>query len=309
MDAPLSPAFEALAAEADLRALRPPWAPGLVLVLARWQGAAPILDPRAAGIGQTQAEARRRALGELGESLAICAAAHPAPVPVSAGERILCADARAVPGADGPGSEGCAAGPTPEAARAAALCERAERAALALWWQGRLAIRADAAPDLRRLRFGAGHERITRLFALPLLPGLAIRLAVSADADGARLSMGSAAHPDPARAAGAALREMCQAEFSWLLPPRHPDEAERDHRDQGLRARLPRSCAPAEGDPPADLPDLIARMRAAGLDCGFADLSHPTLGLPAARCVCPDWPLARQVLAPAPPLSPPARGQ
>ena len=293
-------AFAALEAETELRFLRAPWAPGLVLAFARWRGDLPALSPLSCGAGLTAAAARRRALGELAENLSIHAPAQPVPLWDARGQLVL-ADARARPdeGAANLGSEGCAAGPDMATARLAALCEGAERAALAMWWTGALSAGAAAPPGaLAALRAGGPVARRCVTLALPMLAGLAVRLVVTDDGASGHLAMGSAAHPDPDRAAEAALRETLQAELAWLMPPDHPDLPERDLRAAGLAARLPDllTAAPALPESRADaLSDLSDALTAQGLDHGFADLTHPRLGIPVARFACPAWPRARPV--------------
>lgn len=298
---PLAP----IAAQSELRLIRAPWAPGLVLAFARWRGDRQALSPLGSGAGETAEDARNRAFGEVAENLSLSPAAHAGPVPaMDAAGHVVLADARALPGAAGLGSEGVAAGPTHEAAKLAAFCERTERAALALWWQG--ALPACRAPDpacLPTLRAGArGRQGLT--LALDLLPGLAVRLVVTCDADGGRPSLGSAAHPEAERAAAAALREAMQAELAWLMPDHHPDRAERDLRAHGLASRLPAlHAAPEAGAalPAAGLPDLLAALEARGLAHGFADVTLPALAIPVWRFVCPGWPLARPLFLPAEP--------
>ncbi len=291
-----------LADRCRIALLAAPWAPGLHVAFARWEGDLPALSPLGTGTGATPEAARTRALGEIAENLSIGAGAHPLPVPAYGADGApLCPDARALPeaGADNLGSEGCAAHETVEAARLAALCERAERAALALWWTGDLAATALPEPPEHAL-YRRGEDRRCRLFALPLLPGLSVRLALCDDGAGGRMALGSAAHPDPATAAEAALREALQAELAWLAPPHHPDAPWRDRMQADLTARLPALAAatPAGPEPPpADLPALLAELDRRGLRHGFADLTrHPDPGLPVLRFVCPDWPRARPLM-------------
>lgn len=57
--------------------------------------------------------------------------------------------------------------------------------------------------------------------------------------------------------------------------------------------------APLPGASPAAMARLaraVGALRAAGVAGGFADLTHPALGLPVVRCLCPDLPSARGVL-------------
>lgn len=298
MPDPLAP----LAAQSELRLIRAPWAPALVLAFARWRGERPALSPLGSGAGETAEEARNRAFGELAENLSITPEAHAGPVPAQdAAGRVVLADARALPGPAGIGSEGVAAGPDRQSAQLAAFCERAERAALALWWQG--ALLAACAPDaacLPVLRAGISARQALTL-ALDFLPGLAVRLVVTCDPDGGRPSLGSAAHPEAEVAAAAALREALQAELAWLMPAHHPDLTERDLRAQGLAARLPALRAAAKAPPPAPastLPELLDTLTARKLTHGFADLSVPALAVPVWRFACPGWPLARPLFQP-----------
>lgn len=291
-----------IAARCRIALLTAPWAPGLHVAFARWQGDLPALSPLGTGTGATPEAARIRALGEIVENLSIGAGAHPMPVPVRDAEGVpLCPDARALPeaGDRNLGSEGCAAQQTVAAARLAAFCERAERAALALWWTGTLGSEALPEPPEHAL-YRRGQRRRCRMFALPLLPGLSVRLVLCDDGAGGRMALGSAAHPDPATAAEAALREALQAELAWLAPPHHPDAPWRDRMQADLLMLLPAlaasPCAAPEA-PPADLPALLAELDRRGLRHGFADLArHPDPGLPVQRFVCPDWPRARPLI-------------
>ncbi|WP_151718136.1 YcaO-like family protein [Gemmobacter serpentinus] len=293
----LAEPIAALARDTRLRALRSPFAPGLAIAAADWHGARPILFAQAIGTGLDWPAARARALGEIAENLCLHPDAGSGPCPVLSGGQVICTDARADPGL---GSEGVAVGPDLAAAQRAALCERAERAALALWWQGRLAAaRLSMPPVLFRLRMGAAAPRQSLLLNLPFIGALHIRLAISDDGQGGQAAMGSAAAADPAEADEAALREMCQAELAWLLPPDHPDCAARNRQAVTLARRLPALLAAAPAPAPAGrlpLPDLDA-LHARGLRVGYADLTHPQLQIAAARFICPDWPSARDFLA------------
>lgn len=300
--------LDRVAGQCEMRLLAAPWAPGLTIAFARWRGSQPILSSLATGTGPDPESAMRRALGEIAENLSLSPEAWPAPVVVCdpADGRRLCDDARARPqaGDDNLGSEGCAAGETATGARLAALCERAERAALARWWAGDLAARRLVVPEAARRYRGTARQRRDLLFALPFLPGLTICLAVSDDGAGGRLALGSAAALTPEDAADAALREAMQAEVAWLAPQTHPDVAQRDHAHRGLIQRLPQLLAAAPTTPApggGTLDTLLTELRQQGIAHGFADLTLVDPGIPVWRFVCPDWPRARPLFdIPAP---------
>lgn len=302
---PSPSSYDAIACQMDLRSMASPWAPGLVLAFGRWTGAGQPLSMLATGTGRSVPEAGLRCLGEMAENLSISDSAHAAPVAAhDAQGQSLVADARALP--DQPalnlGSEGCAAHPDPNQARLAAACERIERAALALWWHGKMEALALPIPEdqLRPYRQAITHRR-TRGWLLPVLPGMTSVLMLSDSGDGSLIALGSAAHPDPLTALDSALRDTLQAEIAWLAPPDHPDVAYRNRVDHALRPRLPQlAMAPeaampaAKAEPATDsLHRIHAALGQAGLRFGYADLTHPALNIPVYRCVCPDWPRAR----------------
>lgn len=303
--------LDAIARECRVTVVPAPWAPGMAVAFARWCGNRPAVCDLATGTGADAGAAIARALGEMAENLSITSACHPQPVLVR-GQRgtMICADARALPGeglAD-PGSEGCAAGETEAAARMAALCERVERAALALWWSGQLLPRRMSPPACLGLyRQGAGVRR-TMFWSLPLLPPVTVCLVLSTDADAGRIAMGTAAHIHRDRAQDAALREALQAEIAWHVPAHHPDVPGRDAMHHAVAARWPALlAAPEEGAAePAATPQhqsvaqgmrgIEQALTVQGLDWGFADLTSTEIGVPVARCVVPAWPLARPLL-------------
>lgn len=116
-------------------------------------------------------------------------------------------------------STGCAAGETREAAATTALWECVERDALALWWHGGWA--AGTLPlslidqSQPRLSWWLDQRpRVTRLLDLTSDIGLPVVAAVSADANGRHIALGTAARPSLADAALAAVTEMVQTEVS-----------------------------------------------------------------------------------------------
>ncbi|MFZ0098246.1 MAG: YcaO-like family protein [Gemmobacter sp.] len=282
-----------------------PWAAGLAVAFARWHGEHSAIADLATGTGADAASACVRALGEMAENLSLGAGSHPQPVPaIGRDGRVIVADARMLipAGIADPGSEGVAAGETIAEAKIAALQERIERAALALWWGGRLPARLVSlpAPMLEQYRQGQTQRR-SMLWHLPLMHSVTICLVLTDDGDGGRIAMGTAAHTDPHRAADAALREALQAEIAWLAPPHHPDVAHRDALHHALRSRLPVlvGASRIEVDRRGDdnpLPQVEAELASKGLDWGFADLTAANIGVPVVRCVIPGWPLARPIL-------------
>ena len=135
-----------------------------------------------------------------------------------------------------PLSIGCAAGPSPEAARLHALLELVERDAAALWWRGGHRGRPVALEDpaaaaavallavLRRGRPG----RHSWLLDLTTDLGVPVMAALSTAADGRGFCCGLAARPGRAAAARAAVREMAQGELAHaVVLAKRPNAARR----------------------------------------------------------------------------------
>jgi hypothetical protein len=278
---------------ADLRSglqmtkIRAPLAPGLFVAFGQWRGAPGFPEPVSAlatGKGLTEAAAEAGCLGEMAENLSIGRGAHSGPVAAGSWP-----DARALDLADpqDPGSEGCAAHPDAQEARVRALCERVERAALALWWLG--------LPDVTAWR-GTDGPRETALWLLDPGFGLPVVLALTQDRRGGWPVIGTAAAPDRAAAVSAALSEVMLAEVALLAPPAHPDHQRLLRQGGGLMARLPGLLAappaPPPG-PPADPARIIAALQRAGHSADFADLTCPAVGVAVFRCLCRGLPSAR----------------
>lgn len=275
------------------------------MAFARWNGEHPAISDLATGTGPDAASACARALGEMAENLSIGAGSHPQPVPaIGRDGKVIVADSRMLipAGSADPGSEGVAAGETMAEAKIAALYERIERAAYALWWGGGLAARKAHLPTplLRQYR-QAQTQRRSMLWHLPLMNAVTICLVLTDDGECGQIAMGTAAHSDPHRAADAALREALQAEIAWLAPPHHPDVVHRDAMHAALRSRLPvllgagRTVVDRGGDGDSLL-RIEAELVGRGLDWGYADLTAAGIGVPVVRCVIPGWPLARPIL-------------
>jgi thiazole/oxazole-forming peptide maturase SagD family component len=188
-------------------------------------------------------------------------------------------------------STGCAAGRTRQEATQAALCECIERDALALWWHGGHAPRPLALEVIDRLQprlfwWLRRRGRNTRLLDLTSDIGLPVVAAVSSDRYGQLVAVGSAARPDVADAALAAVTEMVQAEAAM--------EAARAARDPELltwdaHASISRQAQfnPVEGTPPPPPADLLQRLAEHGLTALAIDLTLPEDPLPTMRVIVP----------------------
>ncbi len=192
-----------------------------------------------------------------------------------------------------PLSIGCAAGPSPEAARLAALLEIVERDAVALWWRGGIAAdrippehpvaRAAAATNLA---LGATPAaRPDMLLDITSELGVPTVAAIAFDAQGHGFCCGTAARPVMADAARAAMMERAQNELAVAL-------AEAKRAALGPQALTPRdhahlhrhaavtvavlSILPASGNPRGlAMPGLgFAEIAARLLACGHEVLLH-----------------------------------
>lgn len=274
-----------------------PWAPGLHLAFGKWQGTSPSLSPLATGSGADPISARLRCQGEMAENLALVPEAHPGPVfakRASAGLRQI--DCRAG-GTPDLGSEGAAAHPDGETARLTALCERVERAALALWAQNALPVQrlAEPAAEEARYRLTASHRR-ARAWEWVLLEGVSAVLVVTDDGANGALALGTAAALTRDAALDGALREAMVNELLLLAPPEHPDQAHHARCQSALQSRLAEleNASPANTHRPAvGLSAVCASLDRNSIAYGFADLSLPQSGAEVWRFLCPQWPMAR----------------
>jgi ribosomal protein S12 methylthiotransferase accessory factor len=171
--------------------------------------------------------------------------------------------------APAPLSIGCAAGPTVAAARLAALLEVLERDAVALWWRGGRAARpiqsgheAARLAEETVLRLGGATRRV-RLIDISQDPAIPVIAALSFDASGDGFCCGTAARPDAAEAARAAVLEMVQNELAVLLA-------------QGKRAAQGEAVLNAR-----DRAHLIRHARIRSADC-----MPPVSGLPPPIGAC-----------------------
>jgi ribosomal protein S12 methylthiotransferase accessory factor len=179
-----------------------------------------------------------------------------------------------------PLSTGCAAGPTPEAARLRALLELIERDAVALWWIGGrrarpLSLEAlQAASELVAVLRQDHAGRTSWLLDITTDLGIPCVAAISVDTHGRGLACGFAARMGLQEAAPSALLEMCQMELANSI-------VEMKRRERGETALNP-----------------IDRnhLRRAQIDVASCALLHP-LGLPAASVKISDAAAAQSIRA------------
>ena len=197
-------------------------------------------------------------------------------------------------------SNGCASGPTHEAARLRAVLELVERDAAARWWYGRR-----SRPRLHIGRIGlpsevadvlVNRDRRTRVFDISTDLGARVAAAASFRSDGRVVALGFAARLSPAAAARAALREMLAVE-STLPPWRSAADAVAVawlSKARASRHPLVGSAeiatdwadgAETEGTGLSSLIDAAQRSKCRIL---FVDLTRPLVGVPVWRAVSPD---------------------
>lgn len=204
---------------------------------------------------------------------------------------------------ESPLSIGCATARTAMEARLAATMELIERDAVALWWRGGrrprpLRVGPIEGPLQAKLDSGA------RLLDITTENGVPAVAAVSFRADGAGFCCGTAARPDLAGAARAALVELCQNELAILLVEAKRSalgEAALNPRD---RTHLRRHAEVRDGavfrpegkpgtpslpgdDAATRLDTLAARLRGAGMELFFLDHTRAGTGLPVLRALIP----------------------
>lgn len=192
-------------------------------------------------------------------------------------------------------STGCAAGQSEAAATTAALWECVERDAVALWWHG-----GQPAPPLPLALIDTSQPRLswwldrrdrqTRLYDLTTDLGLPVVAALSADADGRHVALGTAARPRIADAALAAVTELVQTEVGMdqARAAANPEVAEWD----GFAAldTLPQTGTRGMSTTPDTSPALSALVQ------HLVGMGHPPLAvattlpgdpLPSVRVLVP----------------------
>ncbi|HVY15280.1 MAG TPA: YcaO-like family protein [Rhodopila sp.] len=215
-----------------------------------------------------------------------------------------------------PLSIGCSAGTSHEAATLRALLELIERDAAALWWRG--GVRAHAVPmdseAARRVTSllgsarGAGQRRQCWVLDISSDLGVPCVVAVSVGQQGGDFACGVAARLSLARAADAAVLEMCQAELAHHVVAakrlESGDGALNAHDLAHLRRRheLPvEDCLLLHPLPPrvdnlfnTDASDvatalrvLLEHLKSHGIDAFAIDLTRKRFGIPVVRVLCP----------------------
>ncbi|MGO1074037.1 YcaO-like family protein [Inquilinus sp. CA228] len=193
-----------------------------------------------------------------------------------------------------PVSEGCAAGPTPDAAARSALFELVERHVVAHWWHGGRPARrlppALMAAAIDRLRPGAETPWPRQGFALELDAGglpLAVIAAASVSPIHGLVALGFAARPGRAAALEAAVLEMIQSEIANDLlflrlrragPVPDPADQERLAAKHALRPEALLATANGDAtdngtDGPDSLPGLLAALAQQGMAIFRVDLT------------------------------------
>lgn len=174
------------------------------------------------GVGETWRDAAQRLLGEIAELTAVERLQNGSPstpaIDLVTGRSTEISTLELTSDV-APLSEGCAAGPTYDAALAHGTLELIERDATARWWSGeKKAGWINAPPELtRRFRGGAPPGRDTGLLETSHLPGVFCVVAISWDQAGRMFSYGAAADLSQHRAALRALRELHQMETGHHL--------------------------------------------------------------------------------------------
>jgi len=214
-------------------------------------------------------------------------------------------------------TNGCAAGETRDHAALTAFAELIERDAVAIWWYNRLRRPAagreasghpraeECARILRRLHRDWWLLDITSDF------GVAVYAAVSCDATGKRIALGSAAGADPRHAAARALSEMTS--HAWELTYAESTRREQDGHEgsydslwtwwrsaclDGHSHLTPASSGVGDGRRPTrpepSFEGWTKRARRLGLEVYWKDHTRPEIGTPVVRVLAPGlrhwWP-------------------
>ncbi|WP_342237561.1 YcaO-like family protein [Inquilinus sp. OTU3971] len=207
-----------------------------------------------------------------------------------------------------PVSEGCAAGPTSDAATRSALFELVERHVVAHWWHGGRPARrlppALMAAAIDRLRPGAETPWPRQGFALELDAGglpLAVVAAASVSPIHGLVALGFAARPGRAAALDAAVLEMVQSEIAndlLFLRLRRagaaPDPADQERlaakralRPEALLATTDGETTDNGADGEDSLPGLLAAVARQGIAIFQVDLTGRA-GIPVVKLLSPE---------------------
>lgn len=197
-------------------------------------------------------------------------------------------------------SNGCASGATLAEAKLNALMELIERDAVSRWWYGKQAFaRVDLSSWCRSnalLEYLSARSRICCLLKLSGAIPVSVFAAVTFEADGSDVAIGSAAAADPAGAAQSALIEALQMEIALNAARRHPGASrawDRWRADVTIATPPLSSIANMQGwaaVPPEamQLDDCIRACHEAGISIYWVDMTRPRLGLPTLRILSTD---------------------
>lgn len=212
-------------------------------------------------------------------------------------------------------SSGCAAGPSLEAAKYAALMELVERDAVALWWYGGapagpLSLDDRVADQLEALSEDVRQQAERRHWFLDITSDIGIPAvaALSSRLDGGAVICGFAADVDPLEAARKALLELCQMELAEDIVNLRIDEQGMENLMESDRRFLKRMAQLQVGRfsqfgpgraalawPPCAQIALVEKLgrsveslRTRGLEAYWLDLTRPEIGLAVARVVVPN---------------------
>lgn len=207
-------------------------------------------------------------------------------------------------------SNGCAAGPTPEEAKARAVLELVERDAAGIWWnrgcvRRRLAasaIGADLEAALARHRAATGRR--VRFLDISTFASAVVVAAVSCDAEGGGMVLGFGSAFQVGDAARSAFLELVQCEVAIsarsirsarggdrrLRPEDRRIERWLRHADIGnfpfVSGEDGGDARPGRVDG-TGIGDLLAEIASAcGKQVWFADLTRRELGVPAVKAIC-----------------------
>lgn len=203
-------------------------------------------------------------------------------------------------------SNGCAAAPTPDEAKARALLELVERDATGLWWHlGLVAPRYErnhvADPVLYEAVEAHRDDTGRRLWFLDIsaLREATVIAAVSCEQDGSRAMFGFGAAFDVASAARGAFCELVQGEVAleaWQMrqttdQPPAPEDRRIAKWLRRADVRMMRFVIGTESqwpDRPASNADrLLREVRHTIGEPWFADLSRADIGIPVAKAIVP----------------------
>lgn len=201
-------------------------------------------------------------------------------------------------------SNGCAAGPTPDAAKISGLLELIERDAAGLWWHlGLKAPRYErdriADPILRRAVEAHRAETGRRLWFLDIssMRNATVVVAVSCEADGARMMLGFGAALNIGNAARSAFRELVQCETAFEAwkqrrsegRPMTPDDCRIERWLRHADVRKMRFVIGEGADWPRFVQNrfdaLLDEFRTAFGEPWFADLTRPEIDVPVVKAI------------------------